>query len=166
MLSNNGLCLRTATLYVLLFLVQFNNSDQFELYGVTRSYSSRPFLCALGQTYVQSIAQPSYMLNTLCVWQSPSPPPPPTPLNLASYIHVCVVCCLVLHSSFIVHQRTKSSYHLPPPDIAHTQTTKPSAVLLHVSEREGPGNATTDYKHKYELHTIISGFDSRNSLLI
>ena len=32
---------------VLLFLVRFNNSGQFEIYGVTRSSSSRPFLCAL-----------------------------------------------------------------------------------------------------------------------
>ena len=36
---------------VLLFLVRFNNFAQFEIHGVTRSYSSRPFLCALVQTY-------------------------------------------------------------------------------------------------------------------
>ena len=50
MLSNNSLCLRAAAQYVLLFLVQFNNSDQFKIYGVTCSYSSRPFLCALEAT--------------------------------------------------------------------------------------------------------------------
>ena len=32
---------------VLLFLVRFNNSARFEIYGFTRSSSSRPFLCAL-----------------------------------------------------------------------------------------------------------------------
>ena len=47
MLSNNGLCLCAAVQYVLLFLVRFNNSDRFQIYGVTRSYSSRPFLCTL-----------------------------------------------------------------------------------------------------------------------
>ena len=51
MLSNNGLCLCTAAQYVLLFLVRFNNSDRFQIYVVTRSYSSRPFLCALGQSH-------------------------------------------------------------------------------------------------------------------
>ena len=33
---------------MLLFLVHFNNSVRFEIHGVTRSSSSRPFLCALG----------------------------------------------------------------------------------------------------------------------
>ena len=47
MLSNNGLCIRAAAQYVLLFLVWFNNSDPFQIYGVTRSYSSHLFLCAL-----------------------------------------------------------------------------------------------------------------------
>ena len=36
---------------VLLFLVCFNNSAQFKIYGVTRSSSSCPFLCALGLGY-------------------------------------------------------------------------------------------------------------------
>ena len=36
---------------VLLFLVRFNNSARFEIYGVTRSSSSRPFLCVLGDNY-------------------------------------------------------------------------------------------------------------------
>ena len=36
---------------VLLFLVRFNKSARFEIYGVTRSSSSRPFLCALGIIY-------------------------------------------------------------------------------------------------------------------
>ena len=48
MLSNNGLCLRAAPQYVLLFLVWFNNSDRFQGYGVTCSYSSCPFLCTVG----------------------------------------------------------------------------------------------------------------------
>ena len=48
MLSNNGSCLCAAAQYVLLFLVRFNNSDRFQIYVVTRSYSSRPFLRALG----------------------------------------------------------------------------------------------------------------------
>ena len=49
MLSNNGLhvCLCTAVQYVLLFLVLAVNSDWFQTYGVTLSYSSRLFLCAL-----------------------------------------------------------------------------------------------------------------------
>ena len=34
---------------VLLFLVLAVNSTCFEFYVVTRSYSSHPFLCALGQ---------------------------------------------------------------------------------------------------------------------
>ena len=34
---------------VLLFLVRFNNSAQFEIYRVTRSSSSRLFLCALAE---------------------------------------------------------------------------------------------------------------------
>ena len=42
---------------MLLLLVQFNNSDQFQIYGVTRSYSSRLFLCALGQHNVHSLRQ-------------------------------------------------------------------------------------------------------------
>ena len=36
---------------MLLFLVRFNNSARFEIYGVTRSSSSRPFLCALDNVY-------------------------------------------------------------------------------------------------------------------
>ena len=47
MLSSNGLCLCAAAQYVLLFLVQFNNSDWFQIYRVTRSSSSRLFLCTL-----------------------------------------------------------------------------------------------------------------------
>ena len=52
MLSNNGLCPCAAAQYVLLFLIWFNDSDQFQIYVqvVTGSYSSRPFLCALGGT--------------------------------------------------------------------------------------------------------------------
>ena len=42
MLSNNGLCLRAAAKYMLLFLAIIP-----QIYGVTRSYSSRLFLCAL-----------------------------------------------------------------------------------------------------------------------
>ena len=44
MLSNNGLCLRAVSQYVLLFLAQFNSSDQFQITElhtltlVTRSY--------------------------------------------------------------------------------------------------------------------------------
>ena len=40
MLSNNGLCLRIAAQYMLLFLVLAVNSDRFKIYGVTCSYSS------------------------------------------------------------------------------------------------------------------------------
>ena len=36
-----------AAQYVLLFLVQFNNSDRFQIYEVTRSYSTRLFLFTL-----------------------------------------------------------------------------------------------------------------------
>ena len=35
--------------YVLLFLVLAVNSNQFQIYGVTHSYSSRTFLCTLGK---------------------------------------------------------------------------------------------------------------------
>ena len=35
--------------YVLLFLVLVVNSNQFQIYGVTHSYSSCTFLCALGK---------------------------------------------------------------------------------------------------------------------
>ena len=38
---------------VLLFLVRFNNSARFEIYGVTRSSSSHPFSCALVQSYTE-----------------------------------------------------------------------------------------------------------------
>ena len=41
MLSNNALCLHVAAQYVLLFLVQLIN---FQIYGVTHSYSSLPVL--------------------------------------------------------------------------------------------------------------------------
>ena len=54
MLSNDGLCLQPAAQYVLLFLVWFNNSDQFQIYKVTRSYSSHPFLCALDRVTTKS----------------------------------------------------------------------------------------------------------------
>ena len=49
---------------VLLFLVRFNNSAQVEIYGVTRSFTSRPFLCTLGQLYslavFRSLLLPSF----------------------------------------------------------------------------------------------------------
>ena len=47
MLSNNGLCLHVCAAtaqYVLLFLERFNNSDWFQIYGVTRFYSSRSYV--------------------------------------------------------------------------------------------------------------------------
>ena len=37
-----------------IFLVQFNNSDRFQIYGVTDSYSSRPFLYALNVYNISS----------------------------------------------------------------------------------------------------------------
>ena len=37
--------------YVLLFLVVAVNSDRFHIFGVTRFYSIRPFLCALDYDY-------------------------------------------------------------------------------------------------------------------
>ena len=37
MLSNNDISMRSVQ-YMLLFLVQFNNSDQFRIYVVTHSY--------------------------------------------------------------------------------------------------------------------------------
>ena len=43
MLSNNGLCLCTATT----IFIWFNNSNRFQIYGVACSYSSCPLLCAL-----------------------------------------------------------------------------------------------------------------------
>ena len=59
---------------VLLFLVRFNNSAQFEIYGVTRSSSSRLFLCALDYIFKLYFRQKYTM-------RSKSPPawPPPVP---------------------------------------------------------------------------------------
>ena len=38
------------------FSLRFNNSNRFQIYGVTCSYSSRPFLCALALvTYVDTL---------------------------------------------------------------------------------------------------------------
>ena len=39
---------------VLLFLVLAGNSALFQFYVVTRSYSSRPFLCALDEGYYKT----------------------------------------------------------------------------------------------------------------
>ena len=50
---------------VLLFLVRFNNSARFEIHGVTRSSSSRPFLCALGQTIVQILHHFAVTVNNI-----------------------------------------------------------------------------------------------------
>ena len=36
---------------MLLFLVRFNNSARFEIYRVTRSSSSHPFLCTLARAH-------------------------------------------------------------------------------------------------------------------
>ena len=44
MISNNGFCIHAAMQYVLLLLVWINNSDWFQIYEVTHSYLSRPFL--------------------------------------------------------------------------------------------------------------------------
>ena len=52
MLSNNGLCLRAAVQYMLLFLARFNNSDWSQIYRLIHSYSSRSFLCALARYIV------------------------------------------------------------------------------------------------------------------
>ena len=49
---------------VLLFLVRFNNSARFEIYGVTRSSSSRPFLCALALPYSAHLVT---SLRSFCV---------------------------------------------------------------------------------------------------
>ena len=47
MLSNNVLRLHAAAQYVLLFLALAVNSDWFQIYEVTCSYSNHPFLCTL-----------------------------------------------------------------------------------------------------------------------
>ena len=49
---------------VLLFLVCFNNSTRFEIYGVTCSSSSRLFLCALARTHLEQIKWTSRSLGT------------------------------------------------------------------------------------------------------
>ena len=53
MLSNNIICLtlRAAVQYVLLFRNGSIILTRFQTYVVTCSYSSRPFLCALGTSY-------------------------------------------------------------------------------------------------------------------
>ena len=51
MLNNNAYVLCTAVQYVLLFLVLAVNLSSFEFCVVTRSYSSRLFLCALAPCY-------------------------------------------------------------------------------------------------------------------
>ena len=78
MLSNNGLCLRAAVQYVLLFLVRFSNSDWFQIYGVTRSYHSRLFL----RTLVLSPDHPSADATT--VFQCDD--------VCSCYMSNCVVC--------------------------------------------------------------------------
>ena len=66
MLSNNGLCLRAAVQYVLLFLAPFNNSDWSQIYELIHSYSSRSFLCALAR-YIVVTSRLSYIPNTSLV---------------------------------------------------------------------------------------------------
>ena len=64
MLSNNSLCLCAAVQYVLLFLVWINNSNRFQIYVVTRSYSSCPFLCTLSNSMaLVSLKKPSARLE-------------------------------------------------------------------------------------------------------
>ena len=46
MLSNNGLCLHSMCIHVSIFITT-GKFQLLQIYGVTRSYSSRPFLCAL-----------------------------------------------------------------------------------------------------------------------
>ena len=55
MLSNNFLRLCATVQCLLLFLVWFNNFDRFQIYGVTYSYSSRPFMCVL------ALSRPGHM---------------------------------------------------------------------------------------------------------
>ena len=56
-LSNHGLYLCTAAQYMLLFLVLAVNSNWFQIYRVTCSYSSHLFLCAIGpkQSYLEVV---------------------------------------------------------------------------------------------------------------
>ena len=51
-LATMALCLCSMHSYVLLFIVLVVNSTGFKFYGVTRSYSSHPFLCALASVHV------------------------------------------------------------------------------------------------------------------
>ena len=51
---------------MLLFLVHFNNSAWFEIYGVTGSSSSRPFLCALGLGIELHVEFPGWVAITTC----------------------------------------------------------------------------------------------------
>ena len=70
MLSNNGLCLRTATT----IFIRFNNSNRFQIYGVACSYSSCPLLCALD--YIIIVLGPD--ITTISFISPPTHPPPPT----------------------------------------------------------------------------------------
>ena len=83
MLNNNGLCLRAAAQYILLLLVWFNNSDRFQIYRVTRSYSSRLFLCTLATTRECSFI----MCPTTTPWEY--------------YFDYCRVTCLTTTAGFV-----------------------------------------------------------------
>ena len=51
MLNNNGLCQCSMHRASNIFSILAVNSDRFRIYRVTRSYSSRPFLCTLVLIY-------------------------------------------------------------------------------------------------------------------
>ena len=85
--SNNGLRSCAAAKYVLLLLVRFNNSDQFQIYKVIRSYSSHLFLCTLGllhaYVHIVSFCCSLQFLNVLVL--HPCPPGLPTIQFLITY---------------------------------------------------------------------------------
>ena len=69
---------------VLLFLVRFNNSGRFEIYRVTRSSSSRPFLCALVCMYHFLGCHTLYIRMYACVC-------------VCMYVCMCVYVCVCMH---------------------------------------------------------------------
>ena len=73
--------------YVLLLLVWFNNSDWFQIYVVTHSYSSRPFLCALGKRLSVHVCCVSVCeVCTVCVCVCVC-------VCMCVYVCVCVCVC-------------------------------------------------------------------------
>ena len=67
-------------------IVWFNNSDRFQIYGIVHSYSSCPFLCALGVVEGEGSG-----LVFMQYWQAVSQP---KPFLFHSADHFCIPCAV------------------------------------------------------------------------